>query len=183
MNKILESNEGYIIQSTIKNNDKEVTVFYKDEIETGYASWLGFAAKATIYPDLERLYQVYEKMYSIANNINPGTFEMHGDISILKIKVEFLDAEFDSDILLQIRQKNAIRKLSKKDVEDLGISDIAALHKLSHDEEDGEFFRCERPEMKHDDDSLFGEFRKTAKYSTDWDDGVIADLNLDFCKI
>ena len=121
-------------------NNKKVGYILAEETSKGlhYHSISGGTtddmAVAKVFNDVEEMYDLYDLLYTRVNNISTG--EQITKIFIKKISVTVLDEDIDEGRLCHIRQKHAIKRLSKQEIKDLGIEDVACLHRLEHDDEE-----------------------------------------------
>jgi len=142
MTKMATSNNksGYILASKIKRDDGT----YKDMFYCGlnpYTNdhWGEDVRNSNVFESEEEIYTLYEELLACdapVQLMNPNIFDR---MYIEYIDIKFSPVDVDTDRLKRARQRRAVRKLSKQEIYDLGLDEIATMFRLEHNDEDGEF--------------------------------------------
>lgn len=138
MTKILEIKTAYVITGEFK---EENVWRYHGTCFGSKSNWTSNIHNAFRYNTEEKIKE------SIQNILNEHSATLMGkgkvitqdglpdNLKVIKLETSISDTNIISDNFLKdIRQKSALRKLTSQEIIDLGLEEIAVLHKLSDDE-------------------------------------------------
>lgn len=144
MLNIIEKNIEYAIMGEFKNVNKW-KYFGNGLHDTDWTENISYAHK---FKDKEEIKMGCKRLLTKYSSIFVGgigsviTIEgLPERIKIVEISTTVTDTNIlEENFLKRERQKSALRKLTKQELEDLGLIEFAVLHKLSEDENDDHMF-------------------------------------------
>lgn len=140
MTKILEIETAYVITGEFK--EENVWRYYGTCFSSD-SKWTSNLQNAVQYNNEEQIKESIRYILNERSAILMGKGRiinqegLPDNLKIIKLKTTISDTNIISDNFLKnIRQQSALRKLTSQEIIDLGLEEIAVLHKLSDDEND-----------------------------------------------